>query len=343
MNPIPMTPSSIPQKIGPYLFRNLIGTGSTSAVYRVLKDFSDELLCCKVLPRAQFQKKTNLEHFYSELLNLTNCSHPNVVQLVDIQQDSLNIYVIYELCTRGSLEKFIISNGKLTEEQAKTIFVQIIRGLGYLHSLSIAHRDMKSDNVFICEDFSIKIGDFGFSKNTSSLMRTLCGTMAYCSPEVLSKNYYDGKKADIWSCGILLYTIVSGRFPWTSKSQQGMCEQIKSGDIFQPKDISKECWGLIKQMTNIEPNLRPDCEEILKNDWLKNCNLKEPEFLDKKLIDITKVNSLFQNSNNLELKDITHLNSSPSTCTVKLLLQSCSRKSIRRRSSVFTAPIQLFN
>ena len=325
---------TIPKKIGPYTFYEMIGIGSTSDVYRV--ENNSISLCCKVISKKRFWDSTSIKHFRSELINLSQFNHQNIIKIIDVLQDSINFYIITEFCSKGSLDKHIIKLGKLEESSSKFIFKQIILGLLEIHNKQIAHRDIKAENILLSNNLLVKLGDFGFSSETTQNLKTFCGTLNYCSPEIVNRIPYDGIKSDMWSCGILLYTIVTGKFPWTVRNHAAIIDQVKAGYIGIPSGISNECVDLIHKLTSLDPYLRPSCEEVLNHSWL--INIKIPNFLEFNypIFDIKKIDDLFENKDGWKMK--LTLTSFPSiyknSVDVQVLLKSCSRQPKRRKSDI---------
>ena len=323
----------IPRKIGPYFFIDLIGTGAHADVYTIKKDDINYLLCCKVISKKSFSTSKDIKHFYSEILNLSKCDHPNVLKIFDLLQDSINFYLITEYCSNGSLCDYLTNNGKIEENLAKKGFFQIISALNYLHEHKISHRDLKSDNIFINNNFELKIGDLGLSSREDCLLETVCGTLSYCPPEVLSGIPYDGIKSDIWSVGILLFTMVTAKLPWASKNKLKIMEQVKSGFISDPIGVSNECIQLIHSLTDYSPNNRPTTLDILKHKWLNNIQFENSENL-KILPNLKKIklDQIFDLSCGYDFSSIQTQSISKSRNSILPLLIECKRLPPKNRS-----------
>jgi len=266
-----------PPKIAQYTFKNYVGRGNFADVYEVITGFKPDSLCCKVISKQKVTNKSELKHLYQEISNLSKCKHPNILRIVDFIHDSNNYYIITEYCSKGTLCGYITSHGKLDEEVAKMFFYQIMSALAYLHKIDVAHRDIKSDNIFIDKDNNVKIGDLGLSSDqTGDALKTECGTHSYCAPEILMHNEYDGKKADIWSSSILLYTMITARLPWPTNNKQKVTQSVIKGLTGQPVEMSDTCWDLVTLMANLDASSRPTCEEILQHSWFQNVIIPTP-------------------------------------------------------------------
>ena len=183
---------------------------------------------CKVFPKSNLREEGDVERFQREINTMTVAKHPSLVTMHDFFSDESNFYLILDLCQGGELYDYIVNHEKLEENAASVVFSQIVDALGYCHSLGIAHRDLKPENILITNFPKIKISDFGLCGliSETKLMTSFCGSPCYCSPECLSKLDYDGRKSDIWSLGVLLYTMVTGQIPWNIMNTKMMLEHL---------------------------------------------------------------------------------------------------------------------
>jgi serine/threonine protein kinase len=157
-----------------------------------------------------------VSQFQREITLFSSLDHPNVVNFLGVDDDDTFVYVIMEYCPIGTLHELLVAQGAFQESIARSLTNQIVSATGYLHSLDIAHRDLKPENILIGENYTVKLADFGFSRKDSSetLFRTQRGSPLYASPEVISNIPYDGKAADMWSIGVILFALVCGSVPW---------------------------------------------------------------------------------------------------------------------------------
>ena len=267
----------IPNMIGPYEFIEIIGQGSFSTVFLVNHKSKDIKFACKAVSRQLLEKSCMIERFERELRLLQTFNHPNIVKLFDIIYNDEIIFLIMENCPNGELFQLISDNGRLDEDKARIMFTQIIEGMIYIHSKEIAHRDIKPENILLDSKMNPKIADFGLSHhvNTKSLLTTPCGSPFYAPPEVILSKPYDGKLCDVWSIGVVLYTISVGSLPWDSKNQHGLFKQIIEGDFRIPRMISPLLRDLITKLMSLNPNNRPQLIEVLKHPWMTT----QPQYL----------------------------------------------------------------
>jgi serine/threonine protein kinase len=213
----------------------------------------------------------------------------------------------------GNLFNAINKMGKLPESLAKNIFRQLIETIKYIHSKNIVHRDIKPDNILLNLNNNIKLCDFGVSKEIKKdiLISDSCGTPAFIAPEILLNKPYDPYIADIWSCGVVLYIMVSGFFPFTGINETQLHKSILSGKFPKPNSISKELMDIINKILELNPNKRIKLDEILNHPWMKvkkdiNDNILNKENLFSKAEKIIYYN-LRKNYKDINNNDEGHL------------------------------------
>ena len=262
-----------PPKIGPYLLKEVIGHGNTCIVVRAKLKGTNNFYACKIVSKQYFVSSNHLKHFHDELTIMQKLEHPNILKLFGIYEDTINYYVFEEICNNGDLGSYIIKTKIISEPQAASIMYQIFKAVDFMHSNQIAHRDIKPENILLDDKLTIKVADFGFSSmgDPNSFRRTLCGTLHYVSPEVLSGNPYNPYKADSWSCGVMLYAIVTGLFPWKKRGQSALIHEIMSADILVPQSVSADCKDLILKLCDRNPETRISIHDALKHPFIQQC------------------------------------------------------------------------
>jgi serine/threonine protein kinase len=260
----------IPRTIGSYEFVRVIGEGTYSVICLLQSTATREYHACKVVPRAVLEHADLLMYFERELRILQTIRHPNVVRLTDVLYTQSVIYVVMEYCACGDLLVAIQERGCLDDAQCRRAFRDILLGLAYLHARGIAHRDVKPENILLDGEGTAKLSDFGLSQEIAPdrLLSTRCGSFAYCAPEVLRGEEYDGRRVDVWSLGILLYAMCSGRLPWTSHKDIEICAQIVAGKFAMPMLASDGAKRVIARMLAQEPDRRPTVPELLQDPWV---------------------------------------------------------------------------
>lgn len=267
------TKASITSK---YRFLTMLGKGGFGEIYRVQDVETGNIYACKQINKASIN---NAEQFQTELGLLKETDHPNVVRLYEVIESIDFIYLIMEECLGGELFTRIAHKTKkgerFTEESSRIIFKQIIQSINYLHTHGVCHRDIKPENIMFTsiEDNSpIKLIDFGLSKifaidqwKTANIV----GTPLYMAPEVFIGKY--NEKCDVWSCGVILYILLSGRAPFFSKDRNNLIELIIKGQYSfnfpEFSTVSNEAKDLITKML-CEQNRRISAKEVLEQEWL---------------------------------------------------------------------------
>ena len=252
--------------IGPYrLVRNL-GSGSTSKIKLGIHQDTEMPIAIKIIKKESFAENPNLQSkVQREIALMRLFDHPHILKLLDILESPRHLYIGLEYASGGELFQYVVSKKKLSEEEAMHFFRQIIYGLEYLHSLGICHRDMKPENILLDERMNIKIADFGFARFAkSNVAETSCGSPHYVAPEVIAGGVYDGRAADIWSCGVVLYAMLTGTLPFDDTSIRALLMKVRKAQFVMP-NVSQEFQDLLSKMLTRDPKQRIKLSEIKKH------------------------------------------------------------------------------
>lgn len=202
----------------------------------------------KVLDKEQL--RDNLENILAEIATLNTLDHPNIVKYYETYNDEKKIFLVMEYVTGEPLYEKISNaeNQAFTEKQVAGYIISLLHAINHCHALDICHRDVKPDNIMIMSDDTVKLIDFGMAavSHAKELTET-AGTPFYMAPEVIKHQY--GKQSDIWSIGIILYTLVSGYFPFQGEDIEDLFRKICAGEYHFEQEsfskVSKECKDLI--------------------------------------------------------------------------------------------------
>jgi len=208
-------------------------------------------------------------------LKLCNNYHiKNILKIKDIKKDNENVYIITDYARNGDLLEFVMSKNRLTEEKAREIFLQIIDALDYTHNKNIIHRDIKLENILLSENNEVILGDWGFAGYWSNDKKIKCnwGSINYAAPEVFLGREYTGPEIDIWSLGVVLYAMISGRLPFGGANNTEIAKNVVDGNLRVPSNCSKSVSNLINSMLRVEPNHRINMNEIKEHPWLQATN-----------------------------------------------------------------------
>ena len=254
-----------------YELKEKLGEGAYGSVYKVQQKYTNYLRAVKAIKK----KHVDSSEFYNEIEVLKALDHPNIIKLFDCYQDKSYYYMVEEYCSGGDLFDYIQKEKFFTERKAGTIFNQLLSAVNHLHKKRIVHRDLKPENIVLIEaknkDVFIKLIDFGTSITIKGKNLTQeLGTIYYIAPEVFMNNY--NEKADIWSCGIILYTMLCGHPPFCGNKENTIKSKILHSKLIFPskefKSVSNEAIEYIKHLLSYKPEQRPSAEEALNNKWL---------------------------------------------------------------------------
>lgn len=262
-----------------------IGTGSFGKVYKVLHLKTGQERALKVINKAIIKLQDDEKQFLKEIELLSQLDHPSIIKVFEYFMENNNYYVVQELCKGGELYEQIYQIDCFTENSAAEIMKQLFSAVYYLHSMNIVHRDLKPENIMIenvnvsnSESFNIKLIDFGTANyyNPKKLMNQKIGTSYYIAPEVIQKKY--NQKCDIWSCGIILFILLSGYPPFDGDTDDEIMEAVVRDNVSfeEPEwqNVSKEALAFVKKLLNKDYNKRISAEEALKDNWIVNSTSK---------------------------------------------------------------------
>ncbi|KAM7396480.1 hypothetical protein PAMP_019516 [Pampus punctatissimus] len=193
-----------------------------------------------------------------EIAILKLIEHPHVLKLHDVYENKKYLYLVLEHVSGGELFDYLVKKGRLTPKEARKFFRQIMSALDFCHSHSICHRDLKPENLLLDEKNNIRIADFGMASLQvgDSLLETSCGSPHYACPEVIRGEKYDGRKADVWSCGVILFALLVGALPFDDDNLRNLLEKVKLGVFHMPHFIPPDCQNLLRGMIEVDASKR---------------------------------------------------------------------------------------
>ncbi|CAN6466848.1 unnamed protein product [Victoria cruziana] len=250
-----------------------IGAGNFGVARLVRDRRTKELFAVKYIERGQ---KID-ENVQREIMNHRSLKHPNIVRFKEVLLTPTHLAIVMEYASGGELFERICNAGRFSEDEARFFFQQLISGVSYCHSMEICHRDLKLENTLLDGSTAprVKICDFGYSKSAvlHSQPKSTVGTPAYIAPEVLARRQYDGKIADVWSCGVTLYVMLVGAYPFEDpedpKNFRKTIGRILSAHYAVPNyvRISAECCHLLTRIFVANPEKRITIPEIKNHPW----------------------------------------------------------------------------
>ncbi|KAL7099578.1 hypothetical protein ACP275_09G093400 [Erythranthe tilingii] len=258
---------------GKYEIGRLLGKGTFAKVYHARNIETSESVAIKVISKDQVKTEGLMEQIQREVAVMRLVRHPNVVEIKEVLATKKKIFFAMEYAKGGELFSKI-ARGKLREDSARKYFQQLVGAVDFCHSRGVSHRDLKPENLLLDENGDLKVSDFGLSAlpehlSLDGLLHTRCGTPAYVAPEVLRKKGYDGAKADIWSCGVILYVLLSGFLPFQHENIMKMYTKIFKAEFSCPPWFPFEAKKLISRILVTDPDKRITVPEITKLPWFR--------------------------------------------------------------------------
>ncbi|KAD4178526.1 hypothetical protein R6Q59_022121 [Mikania micrantha] len=259
---------------GKYEKGRLIGTGTFAKVYHGRELSTGESVAIKVINKDQIKDQAMVEQIQREISATRLLRHPNIVELREVLATKSKIFYVMEYVSGGELFAKVSGGRRLKEDVARKYFQQLISAVDFCHSRGVSHRDIKPENLLLDGNDDLKITDFGFSalpeqKRYDGLLHTQCGTPAYVAPEVLRKKGYDGAKADIWSCGVVLYVLLAGFLPFHDENLMNLYRKIFKSEYEFPPWFSHETRKLISKILMADPERRISIQGIMRLSWYR--------------------------------------------------------------------------
>ncbi|KAK2816999.1 hypothetical protein Q5P01_025190 [Channa striata] len=253
-----------------YEIYETIGSGGFAKVKLGRHILTGEKVAIKIMNKKDLGD--DLPRVKVEIEAMKNLSHQHVCRLYQIIETSTQIFMVLEYCPGGELFDYIIAKDRLSEEETRVFFRQIVSAMGYVHSQGYAHRDLKPENLLIDEDHNLKLIDFGLcAKPKGGLgyeLMTCCGSPAYAAPELIQGKAYIGSEADVWSMGVLLFALLCGYLPFDDENCMVLYRKITRGKYDNPRWLSPGSILLLNQMLQVDPKRRLTVRQLLDHPWV---------------------------------------------------------------------------
>ncbi|XP_066919893.1 serine/threonine-protein kinase MARK2-like isoform X5 [Clytia hemisphaerica] len=282
--------------VGKYKLIKTIGKGNFAKVKLAKHLPTGREVAIKIIDKTQLNQ-TSLQKLFREVRIMKFLDHPNIVKLYEVIETDKTLYLIMEYASGGEVFDYLVAHGRMKEKEARAKFRQIVSSVQYCHQKHVIHRDLKAENLLLDADMNIKIADFGFSNEFSpgNKLDTFCGSPPYAAPELFQGKKYDGPEVDVWSLGVILYTLVSGSLPFDGQNLKELRERVLRGKYRIPFYMSTDCEALLKKFLVLNPEKRASLETIMTDKWMnigyENEELKphiepKPDLNDTKRIDV---------------------------------------------------------
>ena len=267
-----------------YEKKNFLGEGAFASVYLVQNRITEDIRAMKIINKSSTCTEEEEQEIVNEINILRTMDHPNILKIFEFYSNKESYSIITEYCSGGELFNEITENGPFDEKYSAYVMFQIFSAINYCHNMNIIHRDLKPENILIVDRNNngfprIKICDFGTSLmvEKGGVQKKLVGSSFYIAPEVLKKNY--NQKCDIWSCGVILYILLSGRPPFIGEDDNEIMANVLTGKYdlnSKPFNrISKSAKDLIKKLLRMDKDKRISAQDALNHSWFKEKKSKE--------------------------------------------------------------------
>ncbi|CAM9808815.1 unnamed protein product, partial [Heterosigma akashiwo] len=267
-----------------------LGSGATAKVKEGIHVQTFEKVALKIIPKAHILSARHREHVEREVQVLKSFHHPNILNLLESDFDTTYqkkngkvrevVVLVFELAENQELFDFMMHSEPFDEIQARTYFKALLNAIEYCHSHGVFHRDIKPENLLIGSNYELKLADFGLSAiaDFETNLSTHCGTRSYMAPEVLSGLEYKGTKADIWSCGVVLFIMLVGHPPfqvallkdwWFNAISCGRYDRFWAAHFRTAPALSNDAQGFLNRIFVADPDQRAGLEELKAHTWLQ--------------------------------------------------------------------------
>jgi serine/threonine protein kinase len=256
-----------------YMVGKVIGVGSYGKVRAAWHRLTGCKVAIKTYDKSKLKDPAHWKRVHSEIKITEQVSHARIARMYEAVETPKRMHLIMECLDGGNLCSYVKAKRRLSEDEAKGIFFQLLQAIDHLHQMRVTHRDVKLENVLFDtnESKDIKLIDFGFSTvcEPGQKLKVFCGTPSYMAPEIVRRTEYEGKPVDMWSMGILLYALLCGCFPFRAKSYPDLYRRIARGTFAMPEELSVSVRDLIRQLLNIDASRRMTSAAAMRHPWLQ--------------------------------------------------------------------------
>ncbi|XP_078491298.1 serine/threonine-protein kinase BRSK2 [Ciona intestinalis] len=257
------------QYVGPYRLDKTLGKGQTGLVKMGIHCSTGKKVAIKVVNREKLSENV-INKVEREIAIMKLIDHPHILGLYDVYENKKYLYLILELISGGELFDYLVRKGRLTPREARHFFKQIVSAVDFCHHHNVCHRDLKPENLLLDEKNNIRVADFGMAslQPEGYLLETSCGSPHYACPEVIRGEKYDGRTADVWSCGVILFALLVGALPFDDDNLRHLLEKVKRGVYHIPHFISPDAQNLLRGMIEVRPEKRLTLQAVLNHKWM---------------------------------------------------------------------------
>ncbi|CAM0946508.1 unnamed protein product [Alopecurus aequalis] len=259
------------ESIGKYRVGRTIGEGAFAKVRLAVDEETGRTVAVKVIDRNTVLRNNLMYQVKREISAMKLLNHPNIVKIHEVIATKTKICLVMEYVPGGQLSDKLSYQGRLDEREAKKYFYQLIDAVDYCHRRGVFHRDLKPENLLIDNQGNLKVSDFGLSvlRKPGQLLSTSCGSPCYVAPEVIQHKTYDGAAVDIWSCGVILFELLTGYLPFQDHSLTNLYRRISRGQFAFPQWITMPQKKIILSILDPSPITRAKISDVFDDKWFR--------------------------------------------------------------------------
>nr|XP_012636419.1 MAP/microtubule affinity-regulating kinase 3-like [Microcebus murinus] len=256
------------EELDNYDFLETIGYGTQGHVMLAIHIPTGTKVALKIMSKRAYP---TLDWLHMEINAMRALDHPNVLKLLNVIESEDTVWLVTEYASSGDLLQYIRSHQRLSEEEARPIFCQLLNAVQYCHENHIVHRDLKPDNILLDEHMNVKLADFGLAGTFSeeNYLHRFCGTPTFSAPEIFLHKEYVGPEVDVWSLGAVLYHMIAGRPPFVGGNLKQLRMNITQGRYETPAFFSRKLRALLKKFFTLDAKLRPTLPELITDVWIQ--------------------------------------------------------------------------
>ncbi|KAB5514417.1 hypothetical protein DKX38_028323 [Salix brachista] len=257
--------------IGKYQLGRTIGEGTYAKVKLAVDSTNGRPVAIKIMDRKMVMQSDLRNQVQREIRTMKLLHHPSIVRIHEVIGTKTKIYMVMEYIPGGQLADKMSYAKKLSESEARKIFHQLIDAVDYCHNRGVYHRDLKPENLLLDGKGNLKVSDFGLCAlhKTASMLTTTCGSPFYIAPELIARKSYEGAAADVWSCGVILFELLSGDLPFDERNLISLYKKISTADYTYPQWFTESQKKLISRILDPNPRKRITLPEIFEDEWFQ--------------------------------------------------------------------------
>uniref|UniRef100_A0A6M2F9R9 non-specific serine/threonine protein kinase n=1 Tax=Populus davidiana TaxID=266767 RepID=A0A6M2F9R9_9ROSI len=282
-------------KLGKYQVGRTIGEGTFAKVKLAVDTTNGNQVAIKIMDKNMVMQSDLKNQVQREIRTMKLLHHPNIVRIHEVIGTKTKIYMVMEYISGGQLADKLSYAKKLNESEARTIFHQLIDAVDYCHTRGVYHRDLKPENLLLDSKGNLKVSDFGLSAfhKPASMLTTACGSPCYVAPELIANKGYHGAAADVWSCGIILFELLSGYLPFDERNLIMLYKKISTAEYTCPLWFTKSQRRLISRILDPNPRKRITIPQIIEDEWFRIDYVPSCGYESDEKILLDDVNSAF--------------------------------------------------